>query len=287
MRSKITPIPIYFLNTMTGKRLFITKFRNVGKTKIKVKAAHRDDHFVFIFQEKGNSRILIDFKEIIIKGRSILCILPGQVHYGISAHDTISWLIAMDTSLVSATFRAVLEGSVLNQEAVSVSAKEADEFKKCISLLSTMSKRSEEENFIRQIIDSQSNVFIGMLALIHSRREQASGEPNARAVIITREFKKLVSGNFRNMKSPAAYAGKLNISAPYLNEVVKRLTGFPVSYWIRQEMLTEAKRMLYYTDSSVKEIAYALGFKDHTYFSRLFSKAEGLPPLSFRLEYCK
>jgi AraC-like DNA-binding protein len=272
---------------MTDKRLSITKFRNVGKTKIKVKAAHRDDHFVFIFQERGNSRILVDFKEIVIKGCSVLCILPGQVHYGISAHDAISWLIAMDTSLVSTTFRSILEGSALNQEALSVSAKEADGFKKCISLLSAMSKRSEEENFIRQIIDSQSNAFIGMLALIYSRREQVTGEPNVRAVIITREFKKLVCNNFRNMKSPAAYAGELNISAPYLNEAVKRLTGFPAGYWIQQEMLTEAKRMLYYTDSSVKEIAYALGFKDHTYFSRLFSKAEGMPPLAFRLEYRK
>lgn len=72
---------------MTDKRLSITKFINVGKTKIKVKAAHRDDHFVFIFQEKGNSRILVDFKEIVIRDCSALCILPGQIHYGISAQQ--------------------------------------------------------------------------------------------------------------------------------------------------------------------------------------------------------
>jgi AraC-like DNA-binding protein len=84
------------------------------------------------------------------------------------------------------------------------------------------------------------------------------------------------------MKSPSEYAAALNISPSYLNEVVKDTTGHPVSYWIHQEIILEAKRMLFYTNSTVKEISYALGYNDTTYFIRLFSKNAGMPPLQFR-----
>ena len=87
------------------------------------------------------------------------------------------------------------------------------------------------------------------------------------------------------MKSPGAYAAALNISTSYLNEAVKDTTGLPVSYWIQQEVVIEAKRLLYYTDKTVKEIAYELGFDDHAYFSRLFVKAEGITALTFRKQY--
>ncbi|MDQ0595042.1 AraC-like DNA-binding protein [Chryseobacterium ginsenosidimutans] len=79
----------------------------------------------------------------------------------------------------------------------------------------------------------------------------------------------------------------LNITPSYLNESVKSTTGFTVSFWIQQTIMTEAKRLLYATDDSVKEIAYRLGFDDHAYFNRYFSKAEGKTPLQCRMDYRK
>jgi AraC-like DNA-binding protein len=50
-------------------------------------------------------------------------------------------------------------------------------------------------------------------------------------------------------------------------------------------VVLEAKRLLYYTDMDVKEIAFSLGYEDHTYFSRLFSKVAGIPPGAFRRKF--
>jgi len=79
----------------------------------------------------------------------------------------------------------------------------------------------------------------------------------------------------------------LNVSETYLNEALKKVTGLSVSYWIQQEVLLEAKRLLYYSEMNVKEIAHTLGYTDHTYFSRLFKKTEGTTPLLFRTHYRK
>jgi len=89
------------------------------------------------------------------------------------------------------------------------------------------------------------------------------------------------------MKTPAEYAESLHITPAYLNEVVKDTTGYPVSYWIHNEIVLEAKRMLFYTEQSVKEIAHILGYVDVAYFIRLFKKRTQITPLQFRQKYPK
>jgi len=68
----------------------------------------------------------------------------------------------------------------------------------------------------------------------------------------------------------------------HLNETIKKATGSTVSYWIGQEIFSEAKRLLNYTDADVKQIAYELGYADQAYFVRFFRKLSGLSPLGFR-----
>ncbi len=77
-------------------------------------------------------------------------------------------------------------------------------------------------------------------------------------------------------------AAQLHITPLYLNEIVKEITGFPASYWIHQEIMLEAKRLLYYTNLDVKQIAFDLGYEDHAYFSRFFKKNTGLTAGEFR-----
>ncbi len=72
------------------------------------------------------------------------------------------------------------------------------------------------------------------------------------------------------------------MSLNYLNEVVKKTTGFAASYWISQQRLLEAKRLLVYTHLDVQEIGYSLGYPDAAYFSKWFKKHERISPRSFR-----
>lgn len=74
----------------------------------------------------------------------------------------------------------------------------------------------------------------------------------------------------------------MNISRAQLYRKVKELTGISVALYIRSFRLKKAKQLLSNTDLNISEIAYAVGFKDLSYFSRSFSKMYGKPPKETR-----
>jgi AraC family transcriptional activator of pobA len=77
-------------------------------------------------------------------------------------------------------------------------------------------------------------------------------------------------------------AERLNISAGYLTDVLKQESGKTALEHIHIYLMSEAKNRLRGEDKSVSEIAYALGFENLSYFSRLFKKEVGISPNSFK-----
>ncbi len=73
-----------------------------------------------------------------------------------------------------------------------------------------------------------------------------------------------------------------NFSAPHIISLFKKATGYsPINYFLRLKIQNCCK-YLDLTDYSIKEIAYKFGFNDPYYFSRLFKKIMGTPPLDYR-----
>ena len=59
---------------------------------------------------------------------------------------------------------------------------------------------------------------------------------------------------------------------------LKAITGKSTAVFIRTIRLEAAKEQLQYTDKTVSEIAYAVGFNDPSWFSRAFKEEFGHPP---------
>lgn len=114
---------------------------------------------------------------------------------------------------------------------------------------------------------------------IDVRHDNSKGN---RAKQIEQGFLQLLQLHFKQWKKPADYANALHITVSHLNDTIKANTGISVSTQIQRYVITEAKRMLYYTDSNIQEIAYALGYEDNAYFIRLFKKIVGVTPTMFR-----
>ncbi|MCA8830454.1 AraC family transcriptional regulator [Hymenobacter pini] len=91
-----------------------------------------------------------------------------------------------------------------------------------------------------------------------------------------------IEENFRELHEVGAYAALLNISAGHLSEVVKEQSGKSAIKHIHERRVLEARRLLFYSHHSLKEIAYDLGFADASYFNRFFKRETGVTPAAYR-----
>jgi AraC-like DNA-binding protein len=245
---------------------------------------HRDDYYMFLLIDNADAFLTIDFEEIRIVGNTVLYVRPDQVHFASRIRQTKGWSLAIDPVLIEKSYKDIFESQFLTQQAVTLNASVSARMSETAHLLHTV-MQAEPTAFSNGIILNLANVFIGTITEQYAGRKENGQHHKSRAAHIVHRFKDLLSANFKTIKSPIQYARILNYSLSHLNESVKNITGFPVSYWIHQQVVLEAKRLLYYTGMDVKEIAFSLGYEDHTYFSRLFLKVAGVPPGAFRRKF--
>jgi len=102
-------------------------------------------------------------------------------------------------------------------------------------------------------------------------REQASDRMD-----IIRKFNLLLEVHYRSRHEVQFYAQSMNKSPKTLTNLFG-LCNYPSpSELIRRRILLEAKRYLYFTDKSAKEVAEALGFASTAHFSRWFKAGTGM-----------
>jgi len=77
-------------------------------------------------------------------------------------------------------------------------------------------------------------------------------------------------------------AGQIHCSPDYLSHLFVTETGERLSDFIHRERIVLAKRYLQNQTLSIKETAWACGFTDQGYFSRLFKSLAGETPKEFR-----
>jgi len=99
---------------------------------------------------------------------------------------------------------------------------------------------------------------------------------------LIRTFKKAVDKDYKKEHSTTYYANGLNITPDHLNRTVKAKIGKTAKDYIQARIITEAKRLLYFTDLANKEIAYELGFNEPANFSAFFKKHTDLSPSLFK-----
>ena len=278
-------IPIHILQERTNKGLQIRYMSSLDvKEDESALRAHRDDHYIFFVLEEGLGAMMVDFDEVNLAGSTIYYLLPGQVHSLTRQHLAKGWFVAVDPSLIPQDCRNVFESQLLLQQPYPLSTIELEQISALLRLF--LNKYSEEVSnpFHTTVVHALLHSFVGIAAGFYSNTSGSSVKVS-RTAQLTSQFKKLLNQYLRSHKSLSGYAALLNVSDDYLSEVLKKQTGFPVSYWIQQEIMLEAKRLLYYTELSIKEISNQLGYTDHSYFSRFFRQSAGISATTFRQKY--
>jgi len=143
-------------------------------------------------------------------------------------------------------------------------------------------------------MESRDNLQLEMLQMMLKRllilctrmykqqKESLSHSPSS--IDIIREYNYLVEQHFRKKHSVSEYAQLLNKSPKTLSNLFNKKGNTSPLQYIHNRIMLEARRSLIYTNHTISDIGYNLGFSDVQVFSRFFKKQEGVSPQNFREE---
>ncbi|WP_207515671.1 helix-turn-helix domain-containing protein [Longitalea luteola] len=249
-----------------------------------VSKLHRNDHYICLFLISGKVELIVDFKEVQITGQKLAFLIPGQIQRVVKFNNkSKGWILFLDNKLVEEHARSMIEDSLHKGPLLLLSKSHLDWFTRYFELLF----QTYNDHSFGSLHKSAVNTFTTpciykIAAAFQSTTEFVSGKHSQRSIELTINFKRLVRKNYRQLKKPSEYAGLMSFTTSYLNDTIKSVTGFTASYFIQQEMLREAQRLLCYTDLSQKEISTYLGYDDPKYFNRIFTKLADVSPGRFR-----
>lgn len=280
-------IPIQKLKeAISGIRIDRMSDDYVGAQIRELANSHRNDYYMCLILEKGSADFFIDFQHVNLKPDSLLFLYPGQIQRIISINQSSGWILFFDNKLMDDHSRLVLEESLYQGPVLPLLETETGWFFPMMTLLYETYQLPEMASFHKPAMQSLLSACIYRIASMYQARIRIDMKQHSpRSVTIIKSFRKLLRENYKTIKRPADYASLMNLSLGYLNDTVKTLTGFSVSYSIQQETIREAQRLLCHSDLSIKEIADQVGFDDAKYFSRMFNKTTGQSPGNFRKNY--
>lgn len=246
---------------------------------------HRHNYFVIIWVRKGSGVHFIDVDKYDLENNTVYCLTPGQIHLLKANRPVDGFVISFTAGFLSLNddnfnllFNTGLFYTFSHSPVIRVSEEMAGDMEE---IAAKMIK--EYDNFFLL----RSEILRGFLKifLIYLTRQFEGADTQAqqpRNVELAKKFLSLLEQQYATRKMVADYASQLAVTPNYLNEVIKKVSGFPASHHIQQRIILEAKRQAAYSDISMKEIAFQLGFDDVAHFSKFFKNASGASFSDFR-----
>lgn len=141
-------------------------------------------------------------------------------------------------------------------------------------------------------MNSKDNLQLEMLQMMLKRllilctriykEQNIEGHLQPKSIDIIREYNFLVEQHFKTKHSVKEYADLLFKSPKTLSNLFKKSGNSTPQQFIQDRIILESRRLLIYSDKTVSDISFELGFSNIQTFSRFFTKQEGISPKHFR-----
>lgn len=276
------PVNIYKIPAPSDEG-FLFKLCSVNFDKACViKDQIQSNLFNIIWIKNGKGRYKIDFKTYEAEDDTIFFLTPGQVLEVEDEAIRQGYRVAFAREfyyLESETGEAACNGLLFNnvyETAPCIRLSDADKriFERSVEYLFEELENPGDSH--HELIINYLNVFLIKAARL--KREQSGVQKRFLKQSLLDKFSRLVEQHFRVKHAVSEYADILNVSPKTLSKRLQSEYAQTPSEVIQSRLMLEAKRLLRFGESSVKEIAYELGFEDPAYFTRFFKKHSSVCP---------
>lgn len=231
----------------------------------------------------GGGEIIADDRRIKCRAPCLL-LIPASIVHGFNwENETTGSVITLATQRLSGLNWLAPEtaGLLLEVDVIPLSEPEAIRVERAIAELQLELSWSK--------IGHDAAVQASLLAVLVSALRQRNAEYGVasragRQRALVARLRERIEQRFRLREPVASYAAGLGTSETVLRLACSNVAGISPIAMIDQRAILEARRALIFSDLTVSEIAYSLGFDDPAYFSRFFTKHTGLPPRQYRME---
>ena len=247
----------------------------------------RLNYFSLIWIQKGKGKTHVDFNSFDYEGNYLFSFSPYQPFLFETEQETEGVIIHFHSDFFcihkhhsDVACNGVLFNNIYDPPFVTIDEKALGTFKMIV-------QEMEKDIEINQIAMNESVLSYLKLFLINGSRLKNEQVPNSpkvekEEVFISKKLKDLIEENYRTKHAPKEYAEALHITPKALAKISKEHFNKTLTALISERIIIEAKRELYLTSNTVKEIASELGYEDEFYFSRFFKKNANITPSTFR-----
>ncbi|MBC8033122.1 MAG: helix-turn-helix transcriptional regulator [Chitinophagaceae bacterium] len=246
----------------------------------------RHNYYSIILILEGSAELKVDFFSYMIESRVLLCLSPYQP-YLLTTEKALNGIVLNFHPDFFCTYKhhneIETEGTLFNNIYRPPFFPVNDER----PLLDLLTKMREEIELFKtgqhEILVSYLKIF-----LINAHRTKMGQEElvvvdnKNNDPLVLQKLMNSIEQFYRSKHSPANYAELLNITPNALAKMVRAYFNKTITDLITQRIIIEAKRELYLTPKSIKEIAYLLGYSDEYYFSRFFKNHTNVSPQLYR-----
>jgi len=275
-----------FVNPQTGKLAFkLCYFENENPFD----QIQRLSYYSLIWVKHGTGKVKVDFSSYRVKENMLFSFSPYQP-FKLTDETEISGItinfhpdfFCIHKHHKEVACNGVLFNNIYGPPFVHVDKKAKVNFQMIISQFEAeMQKPDLAQNellfsYLKILLISASRLKTEQ-QFDFQKTKETSQEP-----FILQNLKNYIEAHYRTKHTASDYAAMLSITPKALSHLTKAHFNKTITDLISERIIIEAKRDLYLTNKTVKEIAYELGYNDEFYFSRFFKKNAEVSPQLYR-----
>lgn len=250
---------------------------------------HRHEYYSIILIEKGSGKHLVDFAEYELSDGTLYFIQPGQMHQLSFKEEPRGWMVVFTPDFLlhnSIPCQLINDIYLFNSYGQSpplhVNRQDVELFKGLMEQMLYYS--SSLTKYLNDAVGALVKLFLIQSNNLCSLKKEGNPQFMEVGNQLLRGFKLLIEEHYASKHMVGEYADMLAVTADYLNKTTKSLTGKSAKEHIQSRLVLESKRRLLFSDTTNKELAFALGFDEAAHFNNFFKKNTGVTPSEFRAQ---